>query len=98
MCGRDATALRLCSCLQVEIYLVEERRPGEYYSIEETEQGTFIYNSKDLCMLDSLEDIINSGVHSLKIEGRVKTQYYVATVIRSYRLIISDAIKNGTLQ
>lgn len=95
MCGRDANKGDCAHACRWKYNLVEERRPGEYYPIEETEQGTFIYNSKDLCMLDSLEDVIKAGVHSLKIEGRVKTQYYVATVIRSYRLAL-DAIKNGT--
>ena len=94
MCGRDANKGDCAHACRWKYNLVEERRPGEYYPIEETEQGTFIYNSKDLCMLDSLEDVIKVGVHSLKIEGRVKTQYYVATVIRSYRLAL-DAIKNG---
>lgn len=95
MCGRDANKGDCAHACRWKYNLVEERRPGEYYPIEETEQGTFIYNSKDLCMLDSLEDVIKAGVHSLKIEGRVKTQYYVATVIRSYRIAL-DAINNGT--
>lgn len=95
MCGRDANKGDCAHACRWKYNLVEEKRPGEYYPIEETEQGTFIYNSKDLCMLDSLEDVINAGIHSLKIEGRVKTQYYVATVVRSYRLVL-DAIKNGT--
>ena len=75
--------------------VVEESRPGQYWPVEEDEHGTYIFNSKDLCMLDSLEDVIKAGVHSLKIEGRVKTQYYVATVIRSDRIAL-DAINNGT--
>ena len=95
MCSRDANKGDCAHACRWKYNLVEEKRPGEYYPIEETSQGTFIYNSKDLCMLDSLTDVINAGVHSLKIEGRVKTQYYVATVIRSYRLIL-DAIENGT--
>ncbi len=95
MTGRDANRGDCAQACRWKYNLVEEKRPGEYYPIEETEDGTFIYNSKDLCMIDSLEDLINSGVDSLKIEGRVKTQYYVATVIRSYRLAI-DAYYNGT--
>ena len=95
MCSRDANKGDCAHACRWKYNLVEEKRPGEYYPIEETSQGTFIYNSKDLCMLDSLTDVINAGVHSFKIEGRVKTQYYVATVIRSYRLIL-DAIENGT--
>ncbi|WP_099203216.1 peptidase U32 family protein [Miniphocaeibacter massiliensis] len=95
MTGRDANRGDCAQACRWKYNLVEEKRPGEYYPIEETEQGTFIYNSKDLCMMDSLDDLIKSGVDSLKIEGRVKTQYYVATVIRSYRLAI-DAYYNGT--
>lgn len=95
MTGRDANRGDCAQACRWKYNLVEEKRPGEYYPIEETEDGTFIYNSKDLCMIDSLEDLINSGVDSLKIEGRVKTQYYVATVIRSYRIAI-DAYYNGT--
>lgn len=95
MCGRDANKGDCAHACRWKYNLVEEKRPGEYYPIEETEQGTFIYNSKDLCMLEGLEEVIKSGVTSLKIEGRVKTQYYVATVIRSYRIAL-DAIANGT--
>ena len=64
MCGRDANKGDCAHACRWKYNLVEERRPGEYYPIEETEQGTFIYNSKDLCMLDSLEDVINAGIHS----------------------------------
>lgn len=94
MTGRDANRGDCAQACRWKYNLVEEKRPGEYYPIEETEQGTFIYNSKDLCMIDSIPDLIESGVNSLKIEGRVKTQYYVATVIRSYRLAI-DAYYKG---
>ncbi len=95
MTGRDANRGDCAQSCRWKYNLVEEKRPGEYYPIEETSQGTFIYNSKDLCMIDSLNDLIEAGVDSLKIEGRVKTQYYVATVIRSYRLAL-DAYYNGT--
>lgn len=94
MTGRDANRGDCAQACRWKYHLVEEKRPGEYYPIEETDKGTFIYNSKDLCMIDSLDDLISSGVDSLKIEGRVKTQYYVATVIRSYRIAI-DAYYNG---
>ncbi len=66
-------------------YLMEEKRPGEYMPVFENERGTFIYNSKDLCMIEHIEDLIKSGIDSLKIEGRVKTEYYLATVVKAYR-------------
>ena len=68
--------------------LMEEKRPGEYLPIYENERGTFIMNSKDLCMIEHIPEIIGSGVYSLKIEGRVKSEYYVATIISAYRKAI----------
>lgn len=65
--------------------LVEEKRPGEYYPIFENERGSFIFNSKDLCMINHIPELIESGITSLKIEGRVKSEYYVATVVQAYR-------------
>lgn len=65
--------------------LVEEKRPGEYMPVYENERGTFIFNSKDLCMIRHIPELVKSGVASLKIEGRVKTSYYVATVVGAYR-------------
>ncbi len=68
--------------------LMEEKRPGEYLPVYENERGTFIMNSKDLCMIEHIPEIIGSGVYSLKIEGRVKSEYYVATIIAAYRKAI----------
>lgn len=65
--------------------LVEEKRPGEYFPIEEDDRGTYFFNSKDLCMIEYVKELIEAGVTSFKIEGRVKTPYYVATVVRAYR-------------
>ncbi len=65
--------------------LVEEKRPGQYMPVFENERGTFIFNSKDLCMIRHIPELVESGITSLKIEGRVKTPYYVATVIGAYR-------------
>ncbi|MBQ9757085.1 MAG: U32 family peptidase C-terminal domain-containing protein [Clostridia bacterium] len=65
--------------------LVEETRPGEYMPVFENERGTFIYNSKDLCMIEHMDKLIKSGLDSFKIEGRVKTEYYLATVVKAYR-------------
>jgi len=65
--------------------LMEETRPGEYMPVYENERGTFIFNSKDLCMIEHIPEIIKSGITSLKLEGRVKTAYYVATIVKAYR-------------
>jgi len=74
-------------------YLVEETRPGEFIPIEEDEKGTYIFNSKDLCALPLLAELIDAGVDSLKIEGRVKSAYYVAVTTSVYRRAI-DLILN----
>ena len=71
--------------------LVEEQRPGEYMPVEEDERGTFIFNSKDLCMIEYLPEMIDAGVGSLKIEGRMKSEYYVAITVSAYRRAI-DAL------
>lgn len=65
--------------------LVEETRPGEYMNVYENERGTFIFNSKDLCMIEYIPELIKAGISSFKIEGRVKTSYYVATIVKAYR-------------
>lgn len=65
--------------------LMEETRPGEYMSVYENERGSFIFNSKDLCLIEHIPELVESGISSLKIEGRVKTSYYVATVVKAYR-------------
>ena len=70
--------------------VVEETRPGEYMPVYENERGTYIFNSKDLCMIDHLPDLVEAGVDSLKIEGRMKTALYVATVARTYRKALDD--------
>lgn len=88
MASRDANRGSCAHPCRWKYYLVEEKRPGEYFPIEEDESGTYIFNSKDLCLIDSIKEVIESGINSLKIEGRVKTAYYVATVVRAYRLAI----------
>ncbi len=65
--------------------LVEEKRPGQYMDVFENDRGTFIFNSKDLCMIEHIPELVKSGISSFKIEGRVKTEYYVATVVGAYR-------------
>ncbi|MBQ2275815.1 MAG: U32 family peptidase [Lachnospiraceae bacterium] len=71
-------------------YVMEESRPGEYLPVVENERGTYIFNSKDLCMIEYMKEIIDAGIDSLKIEGRMKTALYVATVARTYRKAIDD--------
>ena len=70
--------------------VVEEQRPGEYLPVYENERGTYIFNSKDLCMIEYIPEIIDAGINSLKIEGRMKTALYVATVARTYRKALDD--------
>lgn len=95
MTGRDSNAGDCAQSCRWTYSLVEEKRPGEYWPIEEDEKGTYIFNSKDLCLLKRLPELKSAGVTSLKIEGRVKSQYYVATVVRSYRLAL-DALERGS--
>ena len=73
--------------------VVEEQRPGEYLPVYENERGTYIFNSKDLCMIEHIPDLVESGIDSLKIEGRMKTALYVATVARTYRKALDDYAK-----
>lgn len=91
---RDANHGDCAQSCRWKYRLVEETRPGEYYPIEENERGTFIFNSKDLCLIEHIDKLLEAGVASLKIEGRVKTQFYVATIVRAYRLAI-EAYKAG---
>jgi len=73
-----------------EYALEEEQRPGEFYPIEEDESGTYIMNSKDACMLPYLKELVDAGICSFKVEGRNKTEYYLATVTKAYRQAIDD--------
>lgn len=73
---------------------MEESRPGEYLPVYENERGTFIFNSKDLCMIEHIPDLIDAGIDSFKIEGRMKTALYVATVARTYRKAIDDYLES----
>jgi putative protease len=85
MTGRDSNRGACAQPCRYKYHLVEEKRPGEYFPIEEDENGTYIMNSKDLCMIEHIEDVIKAGVYSLKIEGRMKSAYYVAAVVKAYR-------------
>lgn len=94
MVGRDANRGECAHPCRYKYHLVEEKRPGQYMPVEEDERGTYIFNSKDLCMIEYIPELINSGLKSLKIEGRMKSSYYVATVIRAYRNAIDEYFKN----
>lgn len=94
MTGRDSNQGACAHPCRWKYYLMEEKRPGEYMPVFENERGTFIYNSKDLCMIRHLKELCEAGVSSLKIEGRVKTEYYVATVTKAYRDALSDVFEN----
>lgn len=90
MTGRDSNRGDCAHACRWKYSIQEEKRPGEFYPIEEDENGTFIMNSKDLCLIDEIDKLIEAGIDSFKIEGRMKTVFYVATVIRSYRQAINE--------
>ena len=94
MTGRDANRGDCAHPCRYKYSLVEEKRPGEYFPVFEDEDGTFIMNSKDLCMIEHIDKVMDSGIKSFKIEGRVKSAYYVATVIRAYRMVIDQYYKD----
>ncbi len=85
MTGRDSNKGACAHPCRWNYSLVEQTRPGEYFDIYENDRGTFIFNSKDLCMIEHIPELVKSGITSLKLEGRVKTEYYVATVVGAYR-------------
>ena len=84
-------------CAEGEFAVSEETRPGEYFPIEENERGTFLFNSKDLCMIGHLPELYAAGIDSFKIEGRMKTALYVAACARTYRMAMADFEKNPEL-
>ena len=88
MTERDSNRGACAHPCRYKYVLEEEKRPGEYFPIEEDARGTYIMNSNDLCMIEHIPDLINAGISSLKIEGRMKTIYYVASVIKAYRAAI----------
>ncbi len=95
--GRDANQGACTHPCRWKYAVVEEKRPGEYLPVYENERGTYIFNSKDLCMVEHIPDIIDAGIDSLKIEGRMKTALYVATVARTYRKALDDYAKSPQL-
>ena len=88
--GRDANQGACTHPCRWKYSIVEETRPGEYMPVFENERGTYIFNSKDLCMIEHIPELVEAGIDSLKIEGRMKTALYVATVARTYRKAIDD--------
>ncbi|MCD8022920.1 MAG: U32 family peptidase [Lachnospiraceae bacterium] len=95
--GRDANQGACTHPCRWKYAVVEETRPGEYLPIEENERGTYIFNSKDLCMIEHIPDLLEAGIDSFKIEGRMKTALYVATVARTYRKAIDDCLRDPSL-
>lgn len=92
--GRDANQGACTHPCRWKYAVVEEQRPGEYLPVYENERGTYIFNSKDLCMIEHIPELIDAGIDSFKIEGRMKTALYVATVARTYRKAIDDYLES----
>ena len=88
--GRDANQGACTHPCRWKYAVVEETRPGEYLPVYENERGTYIFNSRDLCMIEHIPELVHAGIDSFKIEGRMKTALYVATVARTYRRAIDD--------
>jgi len=94
MTNRDANRGECSHPCRWKYYLVEEKRPKEYMPVFENERGTYIYNSKDLCMINHIPDLIDAGIDSFKLEGRMKTSFYVGTLVKAYREAIDDYFDN----
>ncbi len=90
MTGRDASRGACAQPCRYHYALMEEKRPGEYFPIEEDDKGAYILNARDLCMIDHLDDLCNAGIASLKLEGRAKSAYYAAIVTGAYRHCLDD--------
>ena len=95
--GRDANHGECTHPCRWKYAVVEEQRPGEYLPVYENERGTYIFNSKDLCMIEHIPELIDAGIDSFKIEGRMKTALYVATVARTYRRAIDDYMNDPSV-
>lgn len=95
--SRDANKGECSHPCRWKYSLVEQTRPGEYMPVVEEDGGTYIFNSKDLCMIEYIPELIKSGITSLKIEGRIKTSYYVGTVVKAYRQAIDDYFENPSI-
>jgi U32 family peptidase len=94
MTGRDANRGACAQPCRYKYYLMEEKRPGEYFPVVEDDKGTYIMNSKDLCMIEHIPELVESGIVSFKIEGRMKSSFYVAAVVKSYREALDSYWEN----
>ena len=97
MTGRDANHGACAQPCRWNYALMEEQRPGEFFPVEEDARGTYLYNSKDMCMIEHIPELLSAGIDSFKIEGRMKTALYVATVARTYRKAIDDCLQSEEL-
>ena len=97
MTGRDSNRGACAQPCRYQYALMEEKRPGEYFPVFEDEKGTYILNSRDMCMIDHLDDLMNAGVDCIKIEGRAKSAYYAAVVTGAYRHCIDDVFAGKPL-
>lgn len=95
LANRDSNMGQCAQPCRWQYYVMEEKRPGMYMPVVETERGTFVFNAKDMCLIEHIDKLIAAGVDSLKIEGRIKTAYYVATVVKSYRRAIDAYYENS---
>ena len=95
--GRDANRGACTHPCRWKYSIVEETRPGEYFPVFENERGTYIFNSKDLCMIEHIPELVEAGIDSFKVEGRMKTALYVASVARTYRKAIDDYLEDPAL-
>jgi len=97
MTNRDANRGECSQPCRWQYYLMEQKRPGEYFPVFEEKEGTYILNSKDLCMIEHIDKLCDAGISSLKIEGRAKSSYYVAVVTNAYRNVMDYYFENGTM-
>ncbi|MDE6470433.1 MAG: U32 family peptidase [Eubacterium sp.] len=94
MVGRDANRGDCAQPCRWKYHLVEETRPGQYFPVNQDDKGTYIFNSRDLCMIEHIPELVSAGVDSFKIEGRAKSEYYTAIVTYAYRNAIDEYLKN----
>jgi putative protease len=95
LAGRDANRGQCCQPCRWKYHLMEESRAGEFFPVYEDERGMYLFNSKDLCMIEHVGELLAAGVTSLKIEGRAKTAYYTALITNAYRAVIDEIIATG---
>ncbi|HBM79849.1 MAG TPA: peptidase U32, partial [Clostridiaceae bacterium] len=95
MTGRDSNMGECAHPCRYKYYLMEEKRPGQYMPVFEDDKGTYIMNSKDLCMIEHIPELAEAGITSFKIEGRMKSSFYVATTVKAYREAIDEYLLEG---